>query len=194
MRTAPLTELPRPDSDETIDDTAPARDEVFSVLSNRRRRLVLYCLHERGETTLTELSRQVAAWENGIPTGAVTHTQRKRVYTALHQNHLPKLREAGVVTYSRARTDIRLAPGATAVTRHLLDDATDEGRSLPLVVAALLTPALQVALVTFTPLPLHVALFLGGLSFVAGAIWPLARGTVSGADATSEVPGDVSSE
>lgn len=78
-------------------------DEVYDILSNQRRRFVLYHLRDVGETSLRELSRLVAAWENDIDPEEVTSVQRKRVYTALHQTHLPRLDEDGVVNYDRSR-------------------------------------------------------------------------------------------
>lgn len=78
-------------------------DAVYDILSNQRRRFVLYHLGNVGETSLRELSRLVAAWENGIDPEAVTSVQRKRVYTALHQTHLMRLDEYGVVQYDRTR-------------------------------------------------------------------------------------------
>lgn len=77
---------------------------MFQVLSNQRRRFVLHYLLQRGEAVeLRELSEQVSAWEYGVSVSAVTHTQRKRVYTALRQTHLPKLTDVGIVEYDNAR-------------------------------------------------------------------------------------------
>lgn len=72
---------------------------VFEVLSSPRRRYVLYALSERGDATVNEVATQVAAWEDGISTDAVTSEQRKRVYVSLYQTHVPALAEAGVVEH-----------------------------------------------------------------------------------------------
>lgn len=77
---------------------------MYDVLSNRRRRFAIHYLKSRGETTsLGELSEQVAAWENGCEVEEVTHAQRKRVYTALQQSHLPVMDDAGVVIFDKDR-------------------------------------------------------------------------------------------
>ncbi|MEF8776418.1 MAG: hypothetical protein V5A43_07950, partial [Haloarculaceae archaeon] len=55
-------------------------DGVFDILSDQRRRFVLYHLREVGETSLRNLSRLVAGWENDIAPEAVTSVQRKRDY------------------------------------------------------------------------------------------------------------------
>jgi DNA-binding transcriptional ArsR family regulator len=94
------------------DGTLP-KDLVFTMLSNQRRRHVIHYLKQRGErVTIRELSRQVAAWENGVETDALDYKQRKRVYTSLHQTHLPKLDDAGIVDYDRDRGTVALDDAA----------------------------------------------------------------------------------
>lgn len=85
------------------------REVVFDVLSNARRRQVVHYLLQRGEdqVTLRELSRQIAAWENDIDREVVDTTQRKRVYTALRQSHLPTLARNGFVDYDDDRSIVR---------------------------------------------------------------------------------------
>lgn len=80
---------------------------VFDLLSNTRRRCVIHFLLEQPETTVRELSRHVAAWENDVELSAVSSRQRKRVYTGLHQTHLPRLNEYGILEYDQNRGDIR---------------------------------------------------------------------------------------
>lgn len=87
-------------------DDAVSREEVFDLLSNRRRRHTLHYLRQQKEerpVDLRELSTQLSAWETGTPPEAITHKQRKRVYTALRQTHLPKMDRTGVVDYDAAR-------------------------------------------------------------------------------------------
>lgn len=79
--------------------------DVFEMLSNARRRHVVHYLLQHDETvTLRALSRQIAAWENNVAPEDVTSKQRKRVYTALHQSHLPKLDECGVIDFNDDRS------------------------------------------------------------------------------------------
>lgn len=75
-------------------------DVIFHILSNRRRRYVLHYLLQRSEAVeLSDLASQVTAWEYQIPVEEVTHKQRKRVYTALRQTHLPSMHDEGVIVY-----------------------------------------------------------------------------------------------
>ncbi|WP_255197986.1 DUF7344 domain-containing protein [Halorarius litoreus] len=84
-------------------------DAVFETLSSQRRRYTLHYLKQRdGPVTIRALSEQLAAWENGTDLADVTPKERKRVYTALHQTHLPKMDSLGVVTYDRDRGTIEL--------------------------------------------------------------------------------------
>lgn len=79
-------------------------DVVFSTLSNERRRLALeQLLDAEGTVTVRELTTAVAAAENDLSEAELTYKQRKRVYTSLHQTHLPKLRSTGLVDYDSAR-------------------------------------------------------------------------------------------
>lgn len=88
-------------------------DTVFKTLSNPRRRYVLNHLSEtEGETTLRELSEQIAAVENDKPVDRLDRKERRRVYTALQQTHLPTMHDAGIVEYDRDRGDVALTQHA----------------------------------------------------------------------------------
>lgn len=77
---------------------------IFTVLRNHRRRYVLYaCNQADGETTLSAVAEQVAAWEYDKPIDHVTSAERKRVYTAIQQHHLSTLEAAGLVVTDRDR-------------------------------------------------------------------------------------------
>nr|WP_136591542.1 hypothetical protein [Salinigranum halophilum] len=64
---------------------------------------------------MRSLSRQVAAWENGKSLEEVSAEERRRVYNALQQFHLPKLRDVGVVFYDSDRGTVR----STMITKEL---------------------------------------------------------------------------
>ncbi|MFC7199657.1 DUF7344 domain-containing protein [Halospeciosus flavus] len=79
-------------------------DTIFFTLSNPRRRYVLNYLKHRDEPISTgELAKQVASWEYDTTPEQVTNQQRKRVYTSLHQTHLPKMNHLGIVDYDEGR-------------------------------------------------------------------------------------------
>ncbi|WP_254824348.1 DUF7344 domain-containing protein [Haloglomus halophilum] len=109
-----------PDADASAAESVIAPETVFEVLSNERRRYVLHHLKAtRERVSVRELSEQVAAWENGIEVAAVTPKERKRVYTALHQTHLPKMAEVGVIDYDRDRGTLELTAAIEAFDIYL---------------------------------------------------------------------------
>ena len=82
-------------------------DEIFGILSNSRRRFILYYLSVVHRTvTLSDLSEQVAAWECGKDVKEVTSGERKRVYVSLYQHHLPKLNDVSAVSYDKNRGEV----------------------------------------------------------------------------------------
>ncbi|MFB6082652.1 MAG: hypothetical protein ABEJ94_00215 [Halorientalis sp.] len=84
-------------------------ETIFETLSNRRRRYTLHYLKRLGEpVTIRDLSEQLAAWENEIEREQVKPKERKRLYTALHQTHLPKMDRLGVVEYDSDRGVVAL--------------------------------------------------------------------------------------
>lgn len=86
--------------------TAIRREQIFEILSNERRRLVLRYLQTRSEDErvgFRELVDQVAAWENDATIQEVDSSDRKCVYTALRQTHLPKLDTFDVIEYDHQR-------------------------------------------------------------------------------------------
>lgn len=88
-----------------------SEDELFELLSNQRRRHVLHALLREGEPIdVWSLAHEIAAWEDGVPAEEITTSDRKRVYTALLQSHLPKLERRGVVEFDREQGTVASLP------------------------------------------------------------------------------------
>lgn len=103
-------------------------DEAFEVLSASRRRAVIRYMLEHGDRdkfSVSELSEALAAWENGKEVAALTGTERKRVYTALYQVHLPRLDVARVIDYDQKRGSATARPELAAVSQ-LVGDSLHE--------------------------------------------------------------------
>lgn len=80
------------------------KDVVFGLLSAKRRRRVLQFMAENGdETTLSDLADHIAALENDTEIRLLDSQQRKRVYVALYQCHLPKMDDADVIDFNHSR-------------------------------------------------------------------------------------------
>ena len=81
-------------------------ETVFYILSNQRRRLVVYVLKKESEGEGVEvgtLARRISAWENDVPGSEVDYSDRKSVYTSLQQHHLPEMDEAGIVNFDERK-------------------------------------------------------------------------------------------
>ncbi len=89
----------------------PSSESIYGLLADRRRRYALHYLKQQDEpVTLRELAEQVAAWENGKPVDALRSQERKRVYIALYQSHLPSMDREGIIEYDADRGVATLAP------------------------------------------------------------------------------------
>ena len=129
-----------------------AREDLYDLLGNCRRRYVIDYLREHREpTSLDTLARHVAARENGTSVAEVTTAERKRVYTSLQQTHLPRMDEVDVVEFDKERGMITPADQLAEFSLHLDVVSTN---SVPQSVIYLALSGLSVALL---------------LGFVAGA-------------------------
>ena len=107
--------------DRSIEESL-TRDQIFEILSNERRRLILYYLNqqEKGEqVTFRELVDHVAAWENGTTVDELRSSERKCVYSALRQSHLPKLQKLGVIEFNHLRGEVILKDTAEDIEVYL---------------------------------------------------------------------------
>lgn len=98
-------------------------DDMFDVLSNHRRRRVLMYLEENETAVVGELAEHVAAIENDKPISALSSQERKRVYIALYQSHLPKMSAASAVEYDKNRGTVSLSEAGAGLCSLLKDPA-----------------------------------------------------------------------
>lgn len=136
-------------------------DEVFHVLQNQRRRLVLRYLEGRDEPVrMSDVAEQVAAWEHDTTVQALNSTQRQRVYIPLYQNHLTKLDKKGIIDYNQSRGIVERKPVADQLQPYINPFEPD---SAPVEEADDQFP---------WELPYAGIAFLGAL-FVVGQTWSL---------------------
>ena len=101
------------------DENAADVSAAFDLLSNARRRGVLYAVSRSGPVTVAELAERIAAWQDG------NHSP-KEVRTSLVHAHLPKLADAGVVDYDHERGIVEPAEGADDLEPYLEKTAETE--------------------------------------------------------------------
>lgn len=93
-------------------EATPSLNLIFDLLSNRRRRYVLYCLHEQpdGVATIGEVTDTVLAFEHRTGNSEAdqdSETQRQTIQTELQHVHLPKLADAGVLEHDQRSDTVR---------------------------------------------------------------------------------------
>jgi len=97
------------------------RAKMHELLSNERRQYVVEYVSAGDDASedFGDLVDYVAARENEITVEQLDSDQRKCVYTALRQSHLPKLADAAVVEFEKRRGTVE--PGTNAnVAREFL--------------------------------------------------------------------------
>ncbi len=117
------------DTVESIEE--PTRDDVFEVLSNRRRRYALHHLKQLDSTEPVDLSlvsTQVAAWELGSDPQSLSYDDRKNVHTSLYQFHAPKMDEMGLIHYDKRGGTVELTEYGREIDVYL---ETVSGRQIP---------------------------------------------------------------
>jgi hypothetical protein len=106
------------------DGGGPAHSEldeadIHDVLRNDRRRLVIERLQavEDGSESVRDLSERIATEESGE--SPPPRNIRQSVYVSLHQTHLPKLDDLGIVAYDSDSKRVRLAECADEVAVYM---------------------------------------------------------------------------
>lgn len=108
------------------DDGTPSMDELYGVFANRRRRYALHYLKQAdGRADFGEMAEQVAAWEYGKDRQEVTSNERKYVYSALQQGHLPKMHDVGLVEFDKR--DGTVEPTAVLDEIDVYAEAVEDG-------------------------------------------------------------------
>lgn len=121
-------------------------DDVFEVLSNHRRRMVLYHLQEAGgRIAVNELAEHVAAMENDLPVEELSSQQRKRVYVSLYQTHLPKMAQLNLIDYDQQEGNVALTSRSANINRYLgQDHDSQQAWGIPTIALGTLVVALSV--------------------------------------------------
>ena len=89
---------------------------VLRVLDHPRRRyLVTTLVNGRSEAPLRTLATEIAAREHDKTVTAVTGRERDLVHTSLHHSHVPRLADAGIVTYETDDESVVRAANADRV-------------------------------------------------------------------------------
>lgn len=81
-------------------------DSIYGILSESRRRYVLYYFLDNDHANIESIALQITAWEQDVTIDAVSEAAKQRVMTSLVHQHLPKLADYGIVEYDARAGDI----------------------------------------------------------------------------------------
>lgn len=148
-------------------------ETVFDILRNERRQRVLgYVLvADEDVVSIGDLAEHVAAIENDVSVTALASQQRKRVYVALYQCHLPKMADAAVVAFDKDRGTIRPGENIDQLSPYLESrrtDSPDETSSTSAPIAVFASSSLLAYVFAAALGPDGVA--VGGAAIVVGAL------------------------
>jgi hypothetical protein len=108
------------------EDASLSEDDIYDQLANRRRRYALHYLKQTGKPVdVRDLAEQVAAWENETTVADLGSQERKRVYIAMYQSHLPTMDETGIVDYDDEAGTVELT-GAIENTNVYMEVVPEE--------------------------------------------------------------------
>lgn len=92
--------------------------EVHDILRNDRRRFVIEHLRGNGQfASVSDLADVVAAVE--AEESPPPRNVRQSVYVSLHQTHLPKLDDCGVVDFDSDANEVRLRDAVDQLVSHM---------------------------------------------------------------------------
>lgn len=167
--------------------------DIHDVLRNERRRHTLELLRENGDTlSVRQLSERVAALETGE--SPPPRNIRQSVYVSLHQTHLPKLDELGIVEYDADAKQVLLLDRVGEVEAYMgrpamLDSETDHRSARYILVLSVLGIVVMGAVALDAPVlaavgapVLGALLFLSVFAVAARQLYPV--GDDSDADRT----------
>jgi hypothetical protein len=147
-----------------------AADDLLELLSNRRRRYLWRALRRDGaQLDLSEASRRIAAWENGVDVDAVEYDERKSVYNSLHQFHCPKMADAGLIEFDKRASTVRLASELPSQLTVTVEPETDDVRNTACGALALAAGVVLGAWALGLPVFGSLSLAAVGLSLGIGA-------------------------
>ncbi|WP_238709596.1 DUF7344 domain-containing protein [Natronorubrum halophilum] len=86
-------------------------DSMYGILSEPRRRYVLYYFLDNDHANIEELSLQIVAWERHVSVDGVSEEQTQRLTSSLIHTHIPLLADHGLVDYDSRTGDIIIADG-----------------------------------------------------------------------------------
>lgn len=109
------------------DSAGQSLDEMLELLSSQRRRQTLSILVDRSqEVAVAELAEEIAAREHEVSIEENENGDTQRVHSMLYHKHLPKLADAGAISYDKDRGVVQALETDSRAQR-VLAFATNDG-------------------------------------------------------------------
>lgn len=102
-------------------------DDVFQLLRNRRRRIIICRVSElepEESTSIGAIAEWIVSIETGDPLGQYSADERKAVYVTLMQTHLEPLSDSGLIEWDPNSGEIRRGEGID-VLADLIEDVSE---------------------------------------------------------------------
>lgn len=94
-------------------------ETVHKVLSDQRRRYMLYCLYTYSSSMfLPDIAHHVTDWEYDEPAEELLD-ERLHVYMSLYHDHIPELEAANLITYYQEEDLVELTERAESLSPHV---------------------------------------------------------------------------
>lgn len=138
----------------TSDREGLSKNEIYELISNRRRRFTIHALKQMEEpVAVAELSTYIAAWEMDIKPEEIEYADRRSIYTTLRQTHLPIMNDKNILEYNESEKTIQSTDVLDRINIYV--EATHENEfpwSLYYVGLAGLSVSLVLAVIAGVPL------------------------------------------
>jgi hypothetical protein len=148
-------------------------ERVFDILRNERRQRVLGYLAVTDDDVIRigDLAEHVAAIENDLSVNALSSQQRKRVYVALYQCHLPKMADADVIAFDKDRGTIEVGPNLDQLRPYLdIETETDEADAIGVETPFAVLSVAGVVAYLFAALAGGTGIAIGGVVLLGGLV------------------------
>lgn len=85
-------------------------DEIFDLLSEKRRRYALYYLEEEdGPVSVEDVAAQVAEWETGDVSATIPEDKLDRIVVEFYHNDLPKASDVEYIEYDPVEEEVKVS-------------------------------------------------------------------------------------
>lgn len=117
---------------DTTNETSDITSCVFDLLADSRRRILLTRLDSHAKVpAVADIARDIAEYEHGAPVEESRDEVVQRIHVSLYHRHVPRLEDAGIVTYDQDRNTVALTERGeryAALAQRLTDEVA---RSVP---------------------------------------------------------------